>query len=361
MKKQVSIFLSLLLTITLLAGCGKTQEEAAKPQLVKTQQVSFGGSGETGTYAGAVRGRYETNMGFQVGGQILSRNVQVGQRVKAGDVLMVIDAKDVVQKANQGDAQVDSAKAQLTLAQTNLARYKALYAQDAIPAATLDQYQANYDAAAASYQQALAQSIQGHNSLAYTNLVAGADGVISAINAEAGQVVSAGQTVLTFVQSGELEVEINVPENHIQDVPVGKPVQVTLWALGNTAVDGVVREVAPMADTTARTYKVRVSVPNPPETMALGMTASVQCSEAAASTDSSQVIVLPLSAIYQTGDTPEVWVVGEDHTVSLQSVQVENFGDNQVKVTGLKDGDIVVTAGVHKLRDGQEVRLGDDT
>lgn len=359
MGKKILVFVCIAVMLAALSGCGKQAEESARPQLVKTQQVSYGSSAQSGTYAGSVRGRYETNMSFQVGGQILNRNVQVGQRVRAGDVLMIIDAKDVVQKSNQGDAQVDSAKAQLTLAQANLARYKELYAEDAVPAATLDQYQTSYDAAAAAYQQALAQAMQGHNALSYTNLAAGADGVISAINAEAGQVVAAGQTVLTLVQSGEMEVEINVPENHIQDVPVGKEVRVTLWALNNTAVDGVVREAAPMADPTARTYKVRVSVPNPPEGMALGMTASVQCSGAGAET-AGNTVILPLSAIYQTGNEPEVWLVGEDHKLVLQSVKVENFGDNQVRVTGLTDGDIVVTAGVHKLREGQEVRLGDD-
>ena len=282
MRRNVFAVLCMMLVLLLAVGCGKKQETAAKAPLVRTQTVTFGDTGESGTYAGSVRGRYETNLSFQVGGQILSRNVQVGDRVKAGDVLMVIDAKDVVQKANQGDAQVDAAKAQLTLAQANLARYQQLYAEDAVPSAVLDQYQTSYDAAVASYQQALAQAVQGHNALSYTNLAAGADGVVSAVNAEAGQVVAAGQTVLTLVQSGELEIEISVPENRIRDVAVGKPVTVNVWALGDTPVDGVVREVAPMADATARTYKVRVSVPNPPEGMQLGMTASVKCDETAA-------------------------------------------------------------------------------
>ncbi len=356
--KRLGIFFMIVWIAMLAVGCGKSAEKESPLPLVKYERAALGGSGVEGSYAGTVHGRYETNMSFQVGGQILNRNVQQGQLVRAGDTLMVIDAKDVVQKANQGDAQVEAARAQLSLAQSNLNRYSQLYDEQAVSAAVRDQYQTAYDAAFASYQQALAGAAQGHNALSYTNLVAGADGVISAVNAEAGQVVAAGQTVLTLVQTDELEVEIQVPENHLADVPLGKQVAISFWALADkTATQGVVREVSPMADATARTYKVRISLSQPPAGMQLGMTASVACSESAGSIAPDSTL-LPLSAIYQTGDEPQVWVVDEDdHTVALRSVVVEAFGDNQVKVTGLSAGDIVVTAGVHKLREGQQVRL----
>jgi RND family efflux transporter MFP subunit len=359
--KKMSLIIGLGLCLSLLVtGCGNKASVADKAQLVKTQTISLADNGEAGTYAGNVRGRYETNLAFQVGGQILARNVQVGDRVKAGDVLMVINAKDVVQQANQGDAQVSSAKAQLALAEANLARYRELYNEEAVAAAVLDQYQTNYDAAQAAYESAVAQSVQGHNALGYTNLVANADGVVAAVQAEAGQVVAAGQSVLTLVQSGELEVEINVPENHIKDMPLGKETAVSFWALSDTPVTGIVREVAPMADAAARTYKVRVSLPEPPEGLELGMTASVAVAAAASHDEAGgQVAILPLSAIYQTDDTPQVWVVDEDMTLHLKDVSVDDFGKDAVKATGLDDGDIVVTAGVHKLHEGQEARLGD--
>lgn len=349
----------LAMAVTMAAGCGSSKQTADKAPLVKTVQAGTGAADNDNTYAGTVRGRYETNMSFQVGGQIIARNVQVGSVVRAGDVLMVIDGRDVVQKANQGDAQVASARAQLDLAQRNLSRYSELFQQNAVPEATLDQYQSNYDAAFASYQNALAQAAQGHNAMGYTNLTAGADGVVSAINAEEGQVEAAGQTVLTLVQTNELEIEINVPENHVAEAAVGTPVTVNFWALNGKA-DGVIREVAPMADNAARTYRVRISVPAPPAGMQLGMTASVSfknslpdMDEAAAATNTA---LLPLAAIYQDGDTPQVWVVGADNTVSLKPVEVRDFSDNQVIVHGLDPSDVVVTAGVHKLRQGQLVR-----
>ena len=343
------------LMAALLAGCGEEKKTAALPPMVKYQRVT-NGAGQTGAvYAGTVRGRYETNLAFQVGGQILSRRVQLGDRVKAGQVLMTIDPKDIAQKAQQGDAQVVEAQAQLKLAEMNLARYRELYAASAIPAAMLDQYQAAYDRALAAWQNATALATQGHNALSYTELTAGADGVISAVIAEAGQGVAAGQTVMPRVQTEELEVEINVPENRLSEVPVGRPTAVSFWALGTAAASGVVREVAPMADNVARTYRVRVSLPAPPAGMELGMTASVALPQEGGALRGA---VLPLSAIYQTGDTPKVWVVTKENKVTLKPVTVESFRANEVWVSGLDEGETVVTAGIHKLHEGDEVRLG---
>ena len=353
-KFLAAVFLS---GVVLLSGCGHKEAVTDKPVLVKTQQAGTASSESSGTYSGTVKGRYETNMAFQVGGQIISRNVQAGSRVRAGDVLMVIDARDVLQQSNQGDAQVASARAQLELAEKNLERYTQLFEENAVSRATLDQYQTNYDAAFAAYRSAYAQQKQGHNALGYTNLVAGANGVVSAVAAEEGQVVSAGQTVLTLVQTGEMEVEIAVPENKVSELTIGMPVSVSFWALKGRA-DGTIREISPMADSTARTYKVRVSVPEPPEGMQLGMTASVSFKD-----DGNAVadnMLLPLTAIFQDGDTPQVWVVGEDNTLTAKAVTVENFADDKVMVTGLSAGDLVVIAGVHKLHEGQTVRTEAD-
>lgn len=349
-----------VLTALGLTGCGQQTQQAEQPQLVKAIQVGSETAGTTaGTYSGTVKGRYQSNLSFQAGGRITARNVQLGSQVHAGDVLMTVDPKDVAQAVNQTQAQVDAAAAQLQLAQSNLTRYQQLYDMDTISASVLDQYQTAYDQASAQYNQALAAQQAQENQLSYTQLTADADGVISAVSAEVGQVVAAGQTVVTLVHSGDLEVQVNVPENKLADFPVGKNVTVTFWALQNQQAAGVVREVAPMADAASRTYQVNISLPNPPDGMQLGMTATVaNGSEQAAAEDT---FVLPLAAIYQTGDTPQVWVVGKDKTLSLKDVTVQDFGDNTVKVTGLSRGDVVVTAGVHMLSEGQKVRVeGED-
>ncbi len=342
----------ILLAVFLFSGCGSEKVSEEKPPLVKTIRAGAAEIVSENIYAGVVRGRYETNLAFQVIGQIMSRNVEVGSAVRAGDVLMTINPRDVSQQMNQAEAQIKSTRAQMELARSNLERYRELYKADAVAAAVLDQYQASYTAAVAAYENAKAVAAQSQNALDYTNLVADFDGVISAIYAEAGQVVAAGQTVATLIQTGELEVEINVPENKLPEVELGRRAEISFWANAET-VTGVVREVSPIADSAARTYRVRISLPNPPAGLQLGMTASAALSETA--TNLVGVSKLPLSAIYQTGSTPKVWVV-ENDVVNLREVTVQQFGDNEVFVRGLKAGEVVVTAGVHKLSEGQKVR-----
>ena len=355
MKRNLILLLLIISTAIMFTGCFDEEETVEeKIPYVKVQKGSPVGSDTESVYSGRVCGRYETNMSFQVGGQVIKRNVDAGSRVAAGDLLMVVDPKDILQQSNQSDAKVSSALAQLKLAESNLSRYSQLYKDEAIPASTLDQYQTNYEAAEAEYKEALAASKQGHNALSYTDLQASANGVISEINVEEGQVVAAGQTVLTLIQTDELEVEINVPENQLAAATVGKPVTVRFWALPNE-VEGVIREVSPMADSTSRTYRVRISLFDVPAAIQLGMTASVALTGKAES-NATGGVSLPLSAIYQTGEQTQVWVVTEDNTVKLKNVKVTQFGDKEVVVSGVESGENVVVAGVHKLREGQKVQ-----
>ena len=323
-----------------------------KPPVVKVLQVKPSQAASEENYSGVVKGRYETNLSFQVGGKIISRNVQVGSIVNTGETLMTLDPKDIVEQSHSAEAQVASTRAQLQLAEANLNRYAELFKSEAIAAAVLDQYRTQFDAAKAAYEAAVAQARQSQNALGYTTLAANADGVISNVNAEVGQVVAAGQTVLTLVQTNELEVVVNVPESKISNVQPGQRVAINFWATGGN-VAGNVREISPMADAASRTFAVKISLPEAANVQ-LGMTANVSMT-ADSSTDA---IVLPLSAIYQTGDTAQVWLVDGDK-VSLRKVEVIAFDENNVRVRGLKSGDTVVTAGVHKLRDGQDVRVGD--
>ena len=321
------------------SGCAKKEKIETVP-VVRTEKVKLGREAAAGTvYAGSVRGRYETNMAFQVGGQVLSRQVQAGSRVRAGQVMMTIDPKDVAQKDN-------AAQSSLQLAAANYERYKQLYEAGAVSAAALDMFRT-------AYEQAAAQAAQTGNALSYTELRAPADGVVTRVNAETGQVVGAGTPVLSFVQTDELEVELHVPENRLSEMPAGKKVTVAFWALADKKTAGFVREISPMADSITRTFAVRISLPEPPEGMQLGMTASVN-TEIEGKADA--VAVLPLTAVYQNGDKPEVWLVKDGH-VSRKPVKTESFSENKVKVSGLKNGDVVVTAGVHRLLDNQEVRL----
>ena len=342
---------ALLAASLLLVGCGEEKISAPKPPLVKVQKISLANAASEENYSGVVRGRYETNLSFQVGGKIISRDVQVGSRVRAGETLMTLDPKDIVEQARSAEAQVASTLAQLKLAKTNFDRYSELFKADAIAAAVLDQYKTQLDAAQAAYDAAVAQARQSQNALDYTTLTANADGVISLVAAEVGQVVAAGQSVLTLVQTNEFEVVVDVPENKISAVQIGQRVTIDFWAT-REIVSGTVREISPMADATSRTFTVKISLPES-SNVQLGMTANVSMRE-----NSSGAIILPLSAIYQTGEAAHVWLV-DGGKVSLKKIDVMTFDDNGVQVRGLRAGDVVVVAGVQKLRYGQQVRTGE--
>ena len=343
-------YLTLILAAALaaLTGCGTDAAKEAPPPLVRTVTVGDAAASEGG-YTGTVRGRYETRLAFQVGGQILSRNVNVGAHVRAGDVLMVIDARDVQQQANATSAAAQAARSRYELARTERARYEQLYAAQAISEAMLDQYRTNERAAEAAYRQAVAQDTASHNALGYTNLVAGADGVISNITAEEGQIIAAGQTVMTLTQEGEREIEIAVPESRLAEVSVGMPAAVALWA-NSAAYTGTLRELSPVPDAATRTYTARIALTDAPADLPLGMTARVRLGASV-----QDGVSIPLSALYQTGDTAQVYVV-EDDTVHLVPVTVTAFRTNDALVTGLPHGARIVTAGVHQLHEGEKVR-----
>ena len=161
---------------------------------------------------------------------------------------------------------------------SNLNRYRELFKEGAIAASVLDQYQTSYDSALANYENVLAAAAQSQNALDYTNLVADFDGVISAINVESGQVVAAGQTVAVLVQTNELEIAVDIPESKISEIVLNQPVTVTFWAMSDS-VEGFVREIAPMADPSSRTFNVKIAIPTVLDKIQLGMTASVMISD----------------------------------------------------------------------------------
>ena len=349
-RKFFAIFGIALLT---LSGCGGNKTAEEQPPLVRSVVVKLNSFDQTAAYAGEVKGRYESQLAFQVGGRIIRRSVELGNRVNTGDVLMEIDPKDVQQSVAITSAQVYSAQSQLTLAENNLKRYRTLFEQGAVSRAQYEQYEASHAAALAATRQAAAQNTQGANQLDYTALRANSAGVISSITAEAGQVVGAGQAVLTLVQDGEREVEIDVPENRYKDILNAKEIKVTFWALPDHVVTGSVREIAPIADKTSRTYKVRISLKNPPPELNLGMTASVST----ALNGQRNSTYIPLSAIYQTGANPSVWVVANG-SATLRPVVLGAFGDGTAQVvSGLHNNEVIITAGVHKIKEGQKVRL----
>ena len=358
-KKERYYGLAVAVGLCLIAGivfheANRTQTPGEELIVVRTLTIQAAGVSQDYTYAGEVRGRYESQLAFQVNGKIIRRNVNLGGSVSAGDVLMQIDGKDIQQTVNSNSAQVASAESQLKLAENDLARYKQLFDQGAISQSMYEQYANAYNVAVAGLRQALSLQAQGVNQLEYSLLRADNPGVVASITAETGQVVSAGQTVVTVVRDGEREVEISVPENRIEAIRRAKQIKADFWALPGVTANGAIREIAPMADQLTRTFKVRVSLINPPPEIRLGMTAAIHAVDDLA----HPAVNIPLAAVYQDGKTPAVWLV-KDQALALQPITTGKFGDGTIEVlSGLKAGDCIVTAGVHKLKAGQRVKLG---
>lgn len=357
--KRVFLIPCLLLFLSFcLGGCSTEQQAKEDTPLVRTLAIKSDEENQKSVYPGEVCGRNETKLAFQVNGKIIKRNVDLGSVVKQGDLLMQLDSRDFQQNIDAIGAQLSSAQSQLNLAKDNLKRYQQLYEQKALSKAEYDSFQNTYNTTEALVRQITAQYEQAVDQLNNTNLYSDCNGVVKSIDGEVGQMVGPGVVtsrpqVVTIVRDGEREVEINVPENRLDELRKAQNIQVKFWALPDVAIEGRVREISPMADQVSRTYKVRISLVNPPEGIELGMTSSVIITGAARQQATAYI---PLSAIYQTGDTPAVWVVN-DGVVHLRSIKVGAFGENQVQMLdGLKDGEIIVTAGVQKLREGQRVR-----
>ena len=175
---------------------------------------------------------------------------------------------------------------------------------------------------------------------------------MASVSAEIGQVVGAGTPVITVVQDGSREIQIFVPENRLGQIRPGQPATITFWALNDITASGHISEIAPMADSVTRTYKVKVAVDAMPEAAKLGMTAKVTLQNS-----TKKAITVPSAAIYQTGEQAQVWVI-RDKKATLVNVKTSGYeGSNVIVTAGLSDGDIVVTGGVNKLAEGQEVRL----
>ncbi|MBO6038382.1 MAG: efflux RND transporter periplasmic adaptor subunit [Acidaminococcaceae bacterium] len=320
--------------------------------VVRTITVGETVAGESAVYPGEVRGKYESNLAFQAAGKIIARHVNLGDKVGAGQVLMELDPKDIAQSYSAAQAAYQSALSNYQLAKDNYDRYSALYEKNAVSAMARDQYRTQFEAAEATLKSAQAQLNASRNQMDYTQLKADHDGIVASVSGEIGQVVGAGTPVVTVVQDGSREIQIYIPENRLGQIRPNQPAEITFWALNDITASGHISEIAPMADSVTRTYKVKVAVDTMPEQAKLGMTAKVTLQ-----TGSENTITVPSGAIYQTGEQAQVWVI-RDKKATLVNVKTAGYEGNNVRIAGgLRNGDIVVTGGVTKLAEGQEVRL----
>lgn len=329
----------------MLAACHhETAPEAKVERPALTLVIGSQGVSSANTYTGEIRARHELPLSFRLNGKVVERLVEIGSRVKTGQVLARLDAAD-------SGLQYSAAQAQLKLAEDELARARELRAKNFISESALQ-------AKETTYQAALAQNGLSHNQTSYTQLVAENNGVVTATLVEVGQVVSAGQSIVRVAQDGNREVVVAIPESAYAGLKLGMSADIE-WAIEgaeNKHFSGRLRELSPIADPQSRTFQAKISLNNQDVTLAMGMTVRVRFGLG----EKKSGWLVPLTALFQQGEQIAVWVVADDRSVRLRPVKVSAYRDEGAVISsGVVAGERIIAAGVHKLMTGDKVQLFD--
>jgi RND family efflux transporter MFP subunit len=349
--KQIVLVIAVLLS---LAACGQEQPRKAEVRPVRAISIRHTPGGETISLTGQIQAKDQVNLAFRIGGRVQERSVTVGDRVTPGQIVAKIESQDYQNALRSAEADLASAQAVLANAQNTENRQSELLGKGFTTRAQYDQAEQQLKTAQAQVESAKAKLQNAKDNLTYTELKSDVAGSVTAKGAEPGEVVAAGRMVLQVARQGGRDAVFNVPSQLIRRSPKPPEVTVALSDDPSVVATGRVREVAPQADAATGTYVVKVGLDNPSDIMRLGATVVGHVR-----VQSEPVIQLPGTALTQSEGKPAVWVVDpEKKTVSLVPVAVGHYDTFSIVVLdGLRDGDLVVTAGVQALRPGQEVRL----
>jgi multidrug efflux system membrane fusion protein len=348
----------LMLPLTMFLGCSpedRQSEQVSRP--VKVVRIGDEAAAGVMSFAGEVRARYETTLAFRVSGKMIDRPVEVGDRVHKGQRVARLDSTDYRLGTDALHAQLTSAQAERDFARDDLTRYRELLNQRVISPAEFDRHDTAYTTARERVVTLEAQLSQATNQLQYTDLLADRDGVVTALEVETGQVVAAGQPVIKLARLDEKEIHIDIPEQRVAGIELHQKVSVTLWADGNRRITARIREIAAAADPASRTYRVKATLLERRDEARLGKTATVWIP-----VTTSPRLAVPLSAVFTPQNEPgrpRVWLVDEQaSTVRSVPVQLgEALDGERIVVAGVVSGQLVVSAGVQRLAEGQAVRL----
>ncbi|MCG8427063.1 MAG: efflux RND transporter periplasmic adaptor subunit [Chromatiales bacterium] len=346
--------LKLLLLPTVLATLSACNEVEVEPKPIRPAQVWVVGEGPSSTvfaYSGQVHARYETDLAFRVNGKVISRSVELGDHITPNQILAQLDTSDLDLQVASAEASLQAAKSELVTAHDELKRIRDLFKKNFISQTAVDNQRNRYRAAQSQVKSAEAQLNLARNQSGYSNLKSDTAGVVTKIEIEAGQVISAGQPVIHIAQEGEYEVHIRVGEQAVKDLQPGQSVQVSLWADKEATLPGEIRDIAPAADDN-RTWLIKVSLLNSSAGLKLGMTAKVLFK----TKNDHQLTWLPATALFQQDKRPAVWIVTDDKQVRLQRIKLERYLENGILVSGLKKGLRIVAAGVNRLHPGQTIQ-----
>jgi RND family efflux transporter MFP subunit len=355
MKTRAMIVAGALASTLLLAGC---QEEAKAPEPVRPvlSTVLESKQGEGTIAVGVVEPRYRTNFAFRVLGRLTARPVYVGDLVSEGQVLGTIDSTALEFAVHSARAELAKAEAQLATARATEDRQRILITSDATTKQTLDNAEQARAGAEASVAHAQANLTKAIEQRGYAQIKADFAGVVTAVGADVGQVVSPGQSVVTVARPDIREAVLDIGEDFPVPLEIGLPFTVSLQLLLGVQVEGEIREIAPQADPVTRLRRVRIALTDPPESFRLGATVTAKLDNGQA-----RMLRLPASALLAKDGGNFVWVVDQAAgTVSLQKVEVVSDQTGARVIGGLAPGARVVTAGIHSLKQGQQVRIGQD-
>lgn len=350
-----SRFIFVWVGLAFLSGCSKPAPEPVPVRAVKVVTIGVSASTFDREFSGEVRARVESALSFRVAGKLVNRPAELGQRVNAGQLLAQIDPQDYRATADAAVAQLIAAQSNRDVATADLKRYQGLFEQGFISAAELERRQANDKAAQAQWRQAQAQNTVQGNQSNYTQLQADGAGVITSVDASAGQVVAAGQPVVRLALEGPRDVVFSVAEDKLATLKTGSVVDVRLWNDGKT-FEARVRDVSASADTVTRTFVVKAALPKEADPV-LGTTVTVRLR--AGTTGDKPRIKLPTTALRTEAGATSVWVLDTaTMTVRAQAIEVTTAEGNEAVVnSGLQSGDQVVVSGVHVLTSGQKVSI----
>jgi len=340
-----------------LLGCAPDKPPAEAPRMVRTVELRYDKAREANRYFGTVQARHEVDQGFRVGGKIVQRKVDVGQSVREGDVLAVLDGVDYRLAEEAASQQLVASKAQARQAESDRKRLEALKVDGSVSAADEEQAQTRAQQTKAAAEADERKLELARNRLKYTVLRAPRSGVVTVVRAEAGQVVAEGQPVVSIAAQGEPEIVVDVPEDHFASFKKAQYKAALATSPGET-FDVSLRELSLQAAQQTRTYRARLK-PVTPRPLPLGATATVVVERTAAE---AAIAAIPASAMTQANGEPAVWVVrrgdnGAAGTVQLTPVVVHGYRNDEVLVSGPPAGVLVVTAGVQKMAPGLRVAL----
>ena len=337
-----------------LASCDRKKEAEAPPvQPVLSLVVEPETTQLFGPFTGTVEPRYRTDLGFRTAGRMVSRNANVGDSVKKGDLLASLDAS--VARFGLASAKADLANSQAALANASRTeqRKTVLLQTGSTAQSQVDTAVADKDTANAKVNQSQASLVKAQQQLDFTDLHTDYDGVITSWALEVGQVVTPGQTVVTVAQPGVRDGVFDIPDDLLGKVQPGAKFSISLQADPTIAVPGEVREIAPESDTATRTRRIRLTLSDVPDGFRLGTTVTLTLKEPKPPT-----VMVPATAILDKDGHASVWLVSSNNTAVTKPVVLGARQNDRVTVTeGLAKGDRVITAGVHSLAEGQPIKL----